>query len=207
MYDPVCGMEIQPERAAATAFYKGDTYYFCAPTCHERFLARPEYYQGALQPTSVYARQLYEALTTLHSVFYQPPAQPETALTEAERTAITALGGCGESPMKQLAAICQVALSTMTGVVDRLIEHGLVQRRHSFTDRRVVLVQLTAAGQRVYQERLDADMRLVLTMLQALETEEQRTLVIFLHKILASLPVDSLSSRNARSMPHGNTTS
>ncbi len=208
MYDPVCGMEILPERAAATARYEGQTYYFCAPTCYERFLARPEFYRDALQPTTYYARQLYEALETLHGVFYQPPTPPEDALTEAERAALTILGRRGEQPMRQLASLCQVALSTMTGIIDRLLERGLVQRQQSPADRRVVLVQLTNAGRRVYQARLDTDMRLVLTMLQALAAEEQQILVTCLQKILASLPLEDSQSHPSladhRSSPHAN---
>lgn len=30
MKDPVCGMEVDPARAAGSSVYKGQTYYFCA---------------------------------------------------------------------------------------------------------------------------------------------------------------------------------
>jgi Cu+-exporting ATPase len=39
--DPVCGMEVDPETDLKTA-YKGTTYYFCHPSCLERFTADPE---------------------------------------------------------------------------------------------------------------------------------------------------------------------
>jgi len=42
--DLVCGMEIDPKSAAATAEYKGETYYFCSDACHEKFKADPEKY-------------------------------------------------------------------------------------------------------------------------------------------------------------------
>jgi Cu+-exporting ATPase len=42
--DPVCGMEIDPRTAAATAEYKGETYYFCSDACHQKFKAEPEKY-------------------------------------------------------------------------------------------------------------------------------------------------------------------
>ncbi len=29
--DPVCGMQVDKEKAAATSVYKGKTYYFCNP--------------------------------------------------------------------------------------------------------------------------------------------------------------------------------
>ena len=40
--DPVCGMTVEKERAAATREYQGTTYYFCAPGCARAFEANPE---------------------------------------------------------------------------------------------------------------------------------------------------------------------
>ena len=42
--DPVCGMEVDVESAAAVAQFEGETYYFCNPTCKEKFLADPHSY-------------------------------------------------------------------------------------------------------------------------------------------------------------------
>jgi P-type Cu+ transporter len=42
--DPVCGMSIDSEEAAATAEYRGTTYYFCSQTCHDAFVANPSEY-------------------------------------------------------------------------------------------------------------------------------------------------------------------
>ncbi len=43
--DPICGMTVDPDKAAGRHDYKGETYYFCAVSCLERFRADPE---GAL---------------------------------------------------------------------------------------------------------------------------------------------------------------
>lgn len=48
--DPVCGMEVDPEEAAATAEYRGQTYYFCSVACQEQFEQNPE--QFASQETA-----------------------------------------------------------------------------------------------------------------------------------------------------------
>src|SRR5438552_15130404 len=40
--DPVCGMTVDPERAAGRWDYQGRTYYFCSPGCLHRFQADPE---------------------------------------------------------------------------------------------------------------------------------------------------------------------
>ncbi|MGQ4806979.1 hypothetical protein NKDENANG_00317 [Candidatus Entotheonellaceae bacterium PAL068K] len=89
--------------------------------------------------------------------------------------------------MRQLAQACNVALSTMTGVIDRFLNKRLVQRCHSAADRRVVLVALSGRGKLAYEERLDADMRLVLAMLQALNAQEQQAFMNLVQKIVSSL--------------------
>jgi len=35
--DPVCSMNVDEKKAAATSTYKGKTYYFCAKVCKEKF--------------------------------------------------------------------------------------------------------------------------------------------------------------------------
>ena len=40
--DPVCGMKVKKEDAAATSQYRGVTYFFCSPQCKETFDADPE---------------------------------------------------------------------------------------------------------------------------------------------------------------------
>jgi len=42
--DPVCGMEVEEKKAAATFNYKGDTYYFCASACKRAFEKDPPKY-------------------------------------------------------------------------------------------------------------------------------------------------------------------
>ena len=39
--DPVCGMRIDDDDAAATAEHDGVTYYFCSQACHDAFVADP----------------------------------------------------------------------------------------------------------------------------------------------------------------------
>jgi len=46
--DPVCGMQVDPAKAAGTTEYQGQTYYFCSQHCLDRFRADPERF---LNPT------------------------------------------------------------------------------------------------------------------------------------------------------------
>jgi Cu+-exporting ATPase len=40
--DPVCRMEVDEKKAAATYEYRGKTFYFCAVGCKDKFAQTPE---------------------------------------------------------------------------------------------------------------------------------------------------------------------
>jgi len=44
--DPVCGMTVNPDRAAGTVDHDGTTYYFCSKSCVAKFQADPKKYLG-----------------------------------------------------------------------------------------------------------------------------------------------------------------
>ena len=52
--DPVCRMQVEPERAAARAEHKDMTYYFCSRGCRRTFVANPDKYARASTPTAAH---------------------------------------------------------------------------------------------------------------------------------------------------------
>lgn len=44
MKDPVCGMDVEPDSAAAAWEHGGTTYLFCSTGCMERFREDPQRY-------------------------------------------------------------------------------------------------------------------------------------------------------------------
>ena len=42
--DVVCGMKIDPAKAAGQSQYQGKTYYFCSASCKAKFDATPQQY-------------------------------------------------------------------------------------------------------------------------------------------------------------------
>ncbi len=42
--DPVCKMQVDESKAAATSEHNGKTYYFCAIACKRKFDENPEQY-------------------------------------------------------------------------------------------------------------------------------------------------------------------
>ncbi|MDA8107945.1 MAG: YHS domain-containing protein [Betaproteobacteria bacterium] len=39
--DPVCGMDVEPGKAAAASVYRGRTHYFCSTSCRDKFEKDP----------------------------------------------------------------------------------------------------------------------------------------------------------------------
>ena len=44
--DVVCGMQVDPTKAAGTSEYNGKTYYFCSKGCRDDFMEDPTAYVG-----------------------------------------------------------------------------------------------------------------------------------------------------------------
>ncbi|HLE46042.1 MAG TPA: YHS domain-containing protein [Thermoplasmata archaeon] len=42
--DPICGMMVDPARAAGSSTYQGKAYYFCSPGCKSTFEKNPARY-------------------------------------------------------------------------------------------------------------------------------------------------------------------
>ncbi len=51
--DPICGMTVDPERAAARVEHSSRTFYFCCAGCANKFRAQPEKYLSAKVPVGV----------------------------------------------------------------------------------------------------------------------------------------------------------
>lgn len=76
----------------------------------------------------------------------------------------------GEMTMSRLADVLNVSLSNATGLIDRLEERGYIERDSVATDRRIVLVRVTTAGELMLEEvdaLSDALLRSVLDRLPA----------------------------------------
>ena len=51
--DPVCGMSVNPSKAAGNYEYRGETYYFCGLGCAEKFRAHPDSYLKPKEPAPI----------------------------------------------------------------------------------------------------------------------------------------------------------
>ena len=88
--------------------------------------------------------------------------------------------------MRELAEHMPVAVNTMTSIVDNLEKKRILQRQRSESDRRVVRVTLTEAGQAAYRAAIDDKVRLMRTMLGMLTEVEQEIFVALFRKIASA---------------------
>ena len=74
------------------------------------------------------------------------PGFLEIDVTMPQAKLLYLLGALGDIRMSELVARLGVSLSTVSGLVDRVVDHGLATRREDAKDRRHVVVGLTPAG-------------------------------------------------------------
>lgn len=85
--------------------------------------------------------------------------------------------------MKDIAATIEKDKSTVTTLVDKLVNMGYVEKRQDCDDNRVTLVSLTDKGKALRKDFREISERLVTTAYKNVPLKEQEALIIALHKI------------------------
>jgi Cu+-exporting ATPase len=76
--DPVCGMIVEPQKAAGKVEHNGKTYYFCSARCAERFRNEPERFLAALGMVGMEHKVAPAAAPSgANNVRYTCPMDPE----------------------------------------------------------------------------------------------------------------------------------
>lgn len=85
--------------------------------------------------------------------------------------------------MSAIAGAIRLSLSSVTALVDRLVEKKLVRRDRSAEDRRVVEVALTDEGKELSHAALEGRVSFAKDLLKTLSAEEQDALLATLGKL------------------------
>lgn len=99
----------------------------------------------------------------------------------------------GACNMRCIARALCLQASTVTNLVDRLVRMGLVQRRHTDDDRRVVTVNLTPKGRRVLAHIRKEKRKTAAAMFRHLSLRERR----FYPEIMEKL-VEQMTDRSSQ---------
>ncbi len=89
----------------------------------------------------------------------------------------------GPLSMSHLAEALDVSVASATGIVDRLEQRGLVERRRDAADRRVIVVHRTAAGEAVFTDLAQLRRVGLARLLQECSDEELTAILVGMRAI------------------------
>lgn len=110
-----------------------------------------------------------------------------SGLSPAQMHTIEIIGHSGSLRMKELAAKTGVTTGTLTVMIDRLEQQGLLQRQPHATDRRSWLVALTDKGRQLFREHHQYHLRLTAELTAGLSPEEEAQFAATLARITSRL--------------------
>jgi DNA-binding MarR family transcriptional regulator len=119
-------------------------------------------------------RRIIAAQHRMQHLMAADPSNPllQSTLTMQQLKMLLVLSHTGGSSGQDLAAAMGVTLATVTGIVDRLVASGLVDRREDPHDRRVRRVRLTDAGHDTIDGIITAGQESLLALLRRLGDDD-----------------------------------
>jgi len=109
--------------------------------------------------------------------------ESRSGLTPSQARVIFTLGDTEGMTCKDIGDITLITKGTLTGVVDRLEEKGLVERWSVEGDGRKTIVALTRRGERVYQKEFPRHIEFLKDRFVNISEREQKQAVTLLRKI------------------------
>lgn len=106
-----------------------------------------------------------------------------SGLTPSQARVIFTIGGTEGMTCKEIGDITLITKGTLTGVVDRLEEKGLVERWSVEGDGRKTIVALTRRGQRVFEREFPRHVEFLKTRFDKLGAGERKEATQLLAKI------------------------
>lgn len=117
-----------------------------------------------------------------HALIFQKLISAD--LTPTQFSAMLRISEMGEVSQNRLGRLTAIDIATVKGVVDRLRDKGLVQRRSDPGDKRRSLISLTDKGLGMIDRMKSDGLSVSAETMAALDAEEQQTLVSLLKKLL-----------------------
>lgn len=108
-------------------------------------------------------------------------------VSEKELFILVFVGQNQRVSMSELASTLEVPLSTLTSIVDKLVEKKYLLRGHSEEDRRVVHVALAAKGKESYKAFLRQKKLMAEHVLAQLNEKEQNSMLQSIDNLAASI--------------------
>ena len=140
-----------------------------------------------MNSTDVHAEELYQCVMAFKTRTFRHQfnflESKLGSLNLKEVSILMHLGQRGTCKMREISSALNLALSTATSVVDRMVKARIAKRERTDNDRRVVLVSLTQKGKELTALMQEEAIRLYGIMLRRLTDAEQSTLVELFKKM------------------------
>lgn len=122
-----------------------------------------------------YVNQIADAIPDVMRQVFGRRVVPQgmLELTVSQLRALKTVALHCDCTMGELAKLLDISLGAATGLVDRLIQHGLVQRDADPHDRRIVRVRLTDAGRQAHDAAARETRERIRAVLRSLTAEER----------------------------------
>ena len=124
--------------------------------------------------------------------------RPSSDLDLRARMVIQDLGLAGPTPIVDLRGRLSVSPSTMTSLADRLERGGYVQRQAHPTNRRVIVLKLTAKGKRAFRGELEFYRQLIDQVLSPLGDDAKRMVLRALTALPGGVPAGDVATDAGR---------
>jgi len=106
-----------------------------------------------------------------------------SGLTPSQARVIFTLGGTDGMTCKQIGDVTLITKGTLTGVIDRLEDKGLVERWSVEGDGRKTIIALTRRGERVYQKEFPRHVEFLKSKFDRLGAGDRKQATQLLQKI------------------------
>lgn len=120
-------------------------------------------------------------------VFPEEWLKIDISLSKQEVFTLMMLDRRGEIIMSRIAEYVNISMSTATGIVDRLVKNGYVERNRSETDRRIVMISLSKKGKALVAEIKNIGVTYAKQISEVLTDEEREFLFKIAKKILGAM--------------------
>jgi len=135
-----------------------------------------------------FSQELNEMISSIHlflrSIMQQQPDDlTEGKVTMPQYLVLSILNTQQSLKMTNLAEILHISLPGVTGLVNRMVKMGLVQRTYQESDRRVIFIQLTSNGKQAVARIESARRKAIERIFINLSPEDREAYLNILRKI------------------------
>lgn len=126
----------------------------------------------------------------------KPSSFSNINITEPQYVTLNYLARNNNCTMGGLKEHLDVSLSTLTGIIDRMVRDGFVERQRDDDDRRLVRVKLTKKGDGIVKEINIKRLERIIAVLEVLNKEDQELLIGTIERLTEHLNQNSKKKLN-----------